>query len=73
VILLSPYVNQEMDLAMARPKGEEKIDTHIYVTASLLKRLNRVIENMRPRPSRNAAVEDAIEAWTERREPNDQR
>ncbi len=53
---------------MARSKGEEKIDTHIYVSASLMKRLNKVIENMRPKPSRNAAVEDAIEAWTEIRE-----
>lgn len=53
---------------MPRPKGEGKIDTHIYVSASLLQRLNKVIENMRPKPSRNAAVEDAIEAWTEQRE-----
>ena len=53
---------------MARPKGEEKIDTPNYVRAPLLQRLNKVIENMRPKPSRNAAIEDAIDAWTERRE-----
>ena len=53
---------------MPRGKGEEKTDTHIYISASLLKRFNDVIKNMRPKPSRNAAVEDAIEAWTERRE-----
>ena len=54
---------------MPRAKGEEKTDTHIYISAALMKRFKAARMALEPAaPSQNALVTSLIKKWTEEQE-----